>query len=539
MALSACTAATDREESPFASVAENIADKTVFKATGPIAVDFWTNSGGQRDRNFFFGLATAPAHAEDKLSDTWLDFAKSGKVAAWNNQENPEARLNFWTDPETEIRLAAATGITVYRLGVDWGRLVPNKPGSNLCQGICSAAVQDLEALAHYRKILKLIHQNKMKVMLTLFHHSLPKWAMEDGGWQNQSTADNFTQFSADVAKGLGDQVDYWVTFNEPETFSLLTYIAGTWPPASVNPLKAFIKNHLGRALDMIAAAHKATYRVIKESGSTAPIGIAALLTKQTAFSESEEGLSLAEFGTSWARSNLVYGFTDRVIDHLDFVGINYYAEEFLRGTTPPRGPNQILVSTRIGMGPVFVPWRQYSESGRAINPAGLYELLANFHARYNNSRQKSIPFIITENGIADQTDILRPKYLIEHLKAVDAARKQGVPVNGYIFWTLSDNWEWADGYCPKFGLVSVDRKNGLARTKRPSYDLFTQIATTGQITGDQVGLADTLITKNLAGGHVFSCRDHRNPLKGLDNPKQVPLNPAAPLSFEALRRDR
>merc|ERR1712146_704520 len=110
-----------------------------------------------------------------------------------------------------------------------------------------------------------------------------------------------------------------------------------------------------------------------------------------------------------------------------------------------------------------ILPNQEYSESGRAVYPDGIATLLTAFHERYNGS----LPFFITENGIADRTDILRPPYLVEHLIGIRAALDRGVKVLGYIHWSVSDNWEWADGYCPKFGIAAVDRAGGMTRTVR------------------------------------------------------------------------
>ncbi|MCI09106.1 beta-glucosidase-like SFR2 chloroplastic-like, partial [Trifolium medium] len=106
--------------------------------------------------------------------------------------------------------------------------------------------------------------------------------------------------------------------------------------------------------------------------------------------------------------------------------------------------------------------------------------MLLQFHERY---KHLNMPFIIAENGIADETDLIRRPYLLEHLLAVYAAMNEGVSVLGYLFWTISDNWEWADGYGPKFGLVAVDRANNLARIPRPSYHLFSKVVNTGKVT--------------------------------------------------------
>lgn len=121
----------------------------------------------------------------------------------------------------------------------------------------------------------------------------------------------------------------------------------------------------------------------------------------------------------------------------------------------------------------------EYSESGRGVYPDGLFRVLLQFNERY---KHLNLPFVITENGVSDETDLIRKPYLLEHLLATYAAMIMGVRVLGYLFWTISDNWEWADGYGPKFGLVAVDRANNLARIPRPSYNLFSKIVASGKI---------------------------------------------------------
>jgi beta-glucosidase/6-phospho-beta-glucosidase/beta-galactosidase len=126
------------------------------------------------------------------------------------------------------------------------------------------------------------------------------------------------------------------------------------------------------------------------------------------------------------------------------------------------------------GAGLMLVPDEEYSEAGRGVYPDGLFQVLVAFYDRYR-IRKPNLRYIITENGFADARDLIRRPYLLEHLLAVHAAIKQGVPVDGYLQWTISDNWEWADGYCPKFGLVDVDRGHNLTRVPRPSYYLYQQ----------------------------------------------------------------
>ena len=163
-------------------------------------------------------------------------------------------------------------------------------------------------------------------------------------------------------------------------------------------------------------------------------------------------------------------------------------------------------------------PEEEYSEAGRAIYPAGLYSLLKEIHRRFPEP-----PIVITENGIADSTDVLRPAYLLEHLAAVARARAEGVPVAGYVVWTLSDNMEWSDGYCPKFGLVAVDRKADLRRTPRPSYALYKTIVATRSVTDDMRRSAWADVAANAGKPRPF-CRA-ADAVTALDAPAARPFS--------------
>lgn len=172
----------------------------------------------------------------------------------------------------------------------------------------------------------------------------------------------------------------------------------------------------------------------------------------------------------------------------------------------------------------MLVPEEEYSEAGRGVYPDGLFQVLVQFHDRYK-AKQPKLRYIITENGFADARDVIRRPYLVEHLLAINAAIQQGVPVDGYLQWTISDNWEWADGYCPKFGLVDVDRANNLTRLPRPSYYLYQQVSKSGVITKEQrEGEWHTLQEEIKRGGNRPFCRaaaqDKRMWAESLDVPQ-------------------
>lgn len=484
-----------------------------------------SDSDDDEEEDFFFGLATAPAHVEDRLNDAWLQFAqdevinekdstmqtetadaimgsatgdggsqqaptlqkkkKSLKVsmearirglvkyieedeslpteeqqhnvAAWHNVPNPEERLRFWSDPDTELKLAKDTGVKVFRMGIDWTRIMPKEPVNGLKESINYAAME------RYRWIISRVQSYGMKVMLTLFHHSLPPWASDYGGWKSEKTVNYFMDFTRVVVDNVFELVDYWVTFNEPHVFCMLTYCAGAWPGGHPDMLEAATSalptGVYNLSMHWIAVAHSQAYDYIHEQSVLLKpiVGVA----HHVSFMRPYGLFDVA--AVSLANSLSLFPFLDDISDKMDFIGINYYGQEVICGASLK------LVETD-----------EYSESGRGVYPDGLFRILLHYNERYKHLK---LPFIVTENGISDETDLIRRPYILEHLLAIYGAMMMGVRVLGYFFWTISDNWEWADGYGPKFGLVAVDRFNDLARIPRPSYHLFSKVVTSGKIT--------------------------------------------------------
>ncbi|KAL8244457.1 hypothetical protein R6Q59_010715 [Mikania micrantha] len=477
-----------------------------------------SDSDDEEEEDFFFGLATAPAHVEDRLNDAWLQFAQDDikqdsteenettgsimgsaagaapaplkkkkslrvameakirglvkyieddastpseeephNVAAWHNVPNPEERLRFWSDPDTELKLASDTGVKVFRMGIDWTRIMPKEPVNGLKDSINYAALE------RYRWIISRVQNYNMKVMLTLFHHSLPPWAGDYGGWKSEKTVNYFMDFTRVVVDNLFEIVDYWVTFNEPHIFCLLTYSAGAWPGGHPDMLEAATSalptGVFNQSMHWIAVAHSQAYDYIHEQSVLLKpiVGVA----HHVSFMRPYGLFDVA--AVSLANSLSLFPFMDEISHKMDFIGINYYGQEVI-----------------CGAGLKLVENDEYSESGRGVYPDGLFRVLLHYHERYKHLK---IPFIITENGVSDETDLIRKPYILEHLLAIYGAMMMGVRVLGYLFWTISDNWEWADGYGPKFGLVAVDRFNDLARVPRASYHLFSKVVTTGKIT--------------------------------------------------------
>ena len=439
--------------------------------------------------DFKFGVSNASTQVEDKLNDPWMEFALSGRVSAFLNQKNPQDKIRFWTEPEKEIRLAKELGVKVFRMSIDWQRLVPKE----------SDKVINIQALDRYKNIIKMINAEGMEVMLTLFHHSAPDWVIEYGGWTNPKVIDHFVGFSVDVIKTLNPYVTYWNTFNEPNVYAMFSYVAGIWPPGIENKLAVLnfgklYKGDFFKALDHMIVSHNKIYSFGHKLNKNIKIGIA----HNTAYYEN--GSLFSFFATNWSWDNMNYYFPDGVASHLDFMGINYYGSEFMTMT-----------------GIHFDSRAEYNDAGRAINPTGLYKILKTFYKRYKH------PIFITENGTADADDYLRSSYLVEHLLAVSQGLKDGIPIMGYIQWSLTDNFEWADGYCPKFGLVEIVRSdNEIIRKPRESFYFFKDIIKSKTISKSQRDQAWSKV-KSQFGKQRKMCRA-ANAKDSLDSPRSIPF---------------
>lgn len=306
--------------------------------------------------DFYFGLAGAPAHLEDELDDIWLDFANQGGVAAYSNIPFADRRLNFWTKPEIELDLVKESGVSVFRMGIDWGRIFPNPPKYKKNRPILETLSFDKDAVNRYKEIIELARSKGLKVMLSLFHHSIPKWMVKHHGWKSKYSTDLFLKLTEVAVDNFQSQVDDWVTFNEPAVFSALTYAAGIWPPGSKQDnlafMKAFgIKGAFKKALDNMVRAHKAAYLYIKENDRKSANGVynsQVGVAHNVALYTANNFLDL--LGKRIVTTNLVDEFPNRVIGYLDFLGINYYGEEIVAGTS---------VSIKDD--------REYSESGRTV----------------------------------------------------------------------------------------------------------------------------------------------------------------------------
>jgi len=319
---------------------------------------------------------------------------------------------------EEDFDLAKSTNNNAHRFSIEWARIEPEE------------GKFDKNEIEHYRKVILALKKRNLEPFVTLNHYTLPIWFADKGGWLYKKNIKYFIRYAEFLVKSL-PQVKFWITFNEPYLYSSFSFFEKRWPPFKKNFFK-FLK-----VLNNLLDAHNKTYQIIHKDFPGKMVGMSEFVMY---FS----GL-LAPI--KYIRH---FYFLNKIKNHQDFIGLNYYLHHSLF---------EVLKLSR----------REKTDTGWEICPEGTYYVLKDLK-RYNK------PIFITENGLADADDSRREKFIAEHLGWVHRAIEEGVDIRGYFHWSLIDNFEWAWGFKPRFGLVEIDYKNNLKRTPRPSSKIYAEI---------------------------------------------------------------
>ncbi len=381
-----------------------------------------------------------------------------------------------------DIALAAGLGAKAFRFSISWPRIAPD--GVTLNQA----------GIDHYSRVVDAILQAGLAPYATLFHWDLPQALQVQGGWASRDTAARFADYANIVATRLGDRVNKIIVMNEAAVHAVLGHVLGTHAPGLQDAtLLGPVIHHENLAQGLAIQAVRAANAGI-EIGTTMALqpsraegGVLTPLNTLAAdgFDEVWNGAFLDPlFKGAYPKSveNMVEpsvrdGDLMNIRQPIAFLGVNYYAPTYIafdagapshiRPADPPDGAARDAFN-------------------RHIDPTGLYEILTRLRDRYDNP-----PVLITENGCsdpfsdgpADVNDQFRIDYLRQHLEAVKSAMEAGCDIGGFFHWTLIDNWEWAEGWRSKFGLVAMDRTTGV-RTPKASYAWFKALAESGVLDG-------------------------------------------------------
>ena len=415
--------------------------------------------------NFQWCLSTAAHQIEgNNIDSDWWHWEKiPGKIL--DDQQSGPA-VNHWNMVKEDIDLLTFLNATTYRFSISWAKVEPRQ------------GQFDMSVIAHYQKEINLLIQNNIKPMITLFHFVLPQWLAQQGGWTNSKAIEHFVRFSTLLYSHFGDKVEFWITLNEPMVYAAAGHLAGIFPPGYTDANKAF------EAGTNMLTAHARVYHLFHslaaQKKQRLSIGIAHHMRVYRAYHPFNPLDLLATFflekAGNWAfRDVFKTGKFSMFIPFMinkkvtindikgtqDFFGLNYYSRDLIKFSL--RSPDKVLRLTPKDAVVSDLNWEIY--------PEGLEILISKIHKKFPN-----LPIIITENGIADQNDIHRPQFITAHLQILNDAIKKGIDIRGYCHWSLMDNFEWAEGRHPRFGLFDVDYQT-FRRIPRPSAYLFRQIA--------------------------------------------------------------
>ena len=416
--------------------------------------------------NFVFGAATAAYQIEGGQTDgrgssIWDSFsATPGNV---KNGDTGRVAVDHYHRWPADLDLIRDGGFDAYRFSFAWPRLIPEGTGAVNQAG-----------LDFYDRLIDGMLERGIKPFATLYHWDLPSPLMDKGGWMNRDIAKWFADYAALVGRSFGDRLAATATINEPWCVAWLSHFLGVHAPGH-RDLRA-----AARAMHHVLFAHGTAIDALRGEGAR-NLGIVLNLEKSEAASDGAADKAAQNLGdaifnrwylggvfkgqypaelTSLLAPYLPEGFErdmEVVSRPLDWLGINYYTRGIYAAD-----PSVPLLAHRKEPGT-----RPKNDLGWEIYPEGLTDLLVRVFTEYTK-----LPLYVTENGMSENDDARRVAFYDAHLKAVLAAQQQGADVRGYFAWSLLDNYEWAEGYGSRFGIVHVDYETQ-QRTPKQSYRAF------------------------------------------------------------------
>lgn len=474
-----------------------------FGEMGPLA-------GPDGEGGFRFGAASAATQIEDQNPnvDWYLWSLPVADGGLGNGTFIGDAARGF-SMAQQDVALLSDMGLDAYRFSIEWARIEPQRD------------VIDEEALAHYDAFIDALLAAGIRPMITVHHFSNPIWVDDPSdpdcaagptdvnlcGWNHAEggpmIVDELGEHATLLAERYGDRVDEWVTLNEPINYLMAGYGLGVFPPGKQGLIVDVEGVFIAAARNFIAG-HVATYRALKAADTTDADGdgLPAVvgLTKGAIEWVPARGNALSEDPVDLgARDRIDFAYHGLFIealrqgafdpgldgdleephpewaDSLDWLGVQYYLRAGVTGASmllPLINATPCFNGIDVGacvpeLDPSYhVPMMNYEHY-----PEGLYLRLSDFASRWPD-----LPMTVTESGIATEAGPRRAEAIVRALESIERARSEGADVRGYYHWSLSDNYEWAEGFEPRFGLYSVDYESDYARVATMGVDVLTQI---------------------------------------------------------------
>lgn len=428
--------------------------------------------------DFLWGVAVAAVQNEGawntygKGPSIWDAFSRRQRKIKGGGR--PTVACDFYHRYKDDILLAKALGFSVFRFSLSWARILPEGTGR-----------VNKEGVLFYHKVIEECHKLGLTPYLTLYHWDLPMALEKEGGWTSPLMPRWFTRWATLCATEYGPAVKDWIVLNEPFGFTSLGYMLGRHAPGRVG------LSHFLPAIHHAALAQAEGGRILRQLVPGAHIGTTFSCSEVLPYTQSPEDIRAARrldilmnrlfiepaLGRGYPREdfkflerlelhNRSWKYTERMQFNFDFIGIQNYFPVVVRHN--PLVP--IVQASEVRAARRGVP---HTALGWEINPDSHYRILKRFWL-YGGVKE----IIVTESGAAFRDEVAdgivndeaRITYYRQYLLALLRARKEGVNVSGFFAWTLMDNFEWAEGYRARFGLIHVDFKTQLRTIKRSGY---------------------------------------------------------------------
>lgn len=422
----------------------------------------------QFPESFLWGTATAAHqveggntnnnwHAWENIPGNIFDEQKSGLACDWWGGR--------WKE---DLGNAAKDGQNAHRFSVEWSRI---QPGPDRW---------DESALDFYRDMLKGMRKMRLTPIVTLHHFTDPLWIYQMGGWENEKTPEYFEKFVRKVVEAFKSEVRIWVTLNEPNGLVVNSYIDGCFPPGKKDFRAAFI------ALSNLIRGHALAYHAIHNLQPEAKVGYALYYR---GFFPKRDWFPPDHWVTNMLKRNVNDLFANAIRDGRikftifktlvreaigtqDFIGLQYYSSDEVSFNLMK--PGELFAK------------REYPK-GAPVSPTGfIADVPQGMAQALKWAHQFRLPIYVTENGVEDSDDNMRPAYLLRHLREVWLAANFNWQVKGYFHWSQVDNFEWERGWSQRFGLWGIDPKTQ-ERTRRKSADVYAAICKENGISSETV----------------------------------------------------
>jgi len=403
-------------------------------------------------KDFLWGAATSSHQIEGGNTNNWSKWEKETAEERAKNIPNwyafPEHLLTEAKDPlrrisgmasdslhrwKDDIKAMKEMGLNSYRFSIEWSRIFTQK------------GLVNEEGLAYYRNLIEELKENGIEPMVTCWHWTIPIWAdEEEGGFLSKKIDIHFREYIRVVAENFAKEVKYWMVLNEPDSIASKSFLLGDWPPCKKNIFSAAYFYYF-----RMVEWHKIGYEEIKRVNPQAQVGVAKPNVYIEPYNNHIWNVGIAKLG------HFLFGelYLKRILKYLDYIGLNYYFHMKV-GIRGERNDND-----------------RVSDFGWWMRPDSIFNVLVHL-------KQFNLPIYITEDGLADSKDQYRKWWLDETFEAMRKALRAGVDLRGYMHWSLVDNFEWAEGFWPKFGLVEIDPETFDRKIRKSGYhyrDLINQ----------------------------------------------------------------